>query len=93
MLFYGGKVTKLGRVHFDLGTTYMKPWHLYDDEGRLDLTLTPSFDRTTRIRAVVVNNCCHQMFGLFEGTAVLADGTKLLVEELPAFAEHAVNNW
>ena len=93
MLFYGGKVTKLGRVHFDLGTAYMKPWHLYDDEGRLDLTLTPSFDRTTRIRAVVVNNCCHQMFGLFEGTAVLADGTKLLIEELPAFAEHAVNTW
>ena len=34
MLFYSGKVTKLGRVHFDLGTAYMKPWHLYDDEGR-----------------------------------------------------------
>ena len=93
MLFYGGEVTKLGQVHFDLGTAYMKPWHLYDDEGKLDLTLTPSFDRTTRIKALVVNNCCHQMFGMFEGTAVLADGTRLQIEALPAFAEHAVNNW
>ncbi|MFR8664298.1 MAG: DUF2804 domain-containing protein [Ruthenibacterium sp.] len=93
MLFYGGEVTKLGQVHFDLGTAYMKPWHLYDDEGKLDLTLTPSFDRTTRIKALVVNNCCHQMFGMFEGAAVLADGTRLQIEELPAFAEHAVNNW
>lgn len=66
---------------------------MYDDEGKLDLTLTPSFDRTTRIKALVVNNCCHQMFGMFEGTAVLADGTRLQIEELPAFAEHAVNNW
>ena len=27
------------------------------------------------------------------GTAVLADGTRLQIEALPAFAEHAVNNW
>lgn len=93
MLFYGDTLTKLGRVHFDLGTTYMKPWHLYDDEGRLDLTLVPEFDRTTKTRALVVRNCCHQMFGQFRGTVVLEDGTRLMIEEFPAFAEHAVNNW
>ena len=50
--FYNGKYHKLGRVHFDLDTEYMKPWRLYDDEGRLDLTLTPCYDRTTRMKAV-----------------------------------------
>lgn len=93
-LFYAGGFSKLGRVHFLLDKTdYMRPWLLRDEEGRLDLTLKPSYDRTTRTKALWVNNCCHQMFGMFEGTAVLADGTRLQIEALPAFAEHAVNNW
>ena len=48
----------------------MKPWRLYDDEGRLDLTLTPCYDRTTRMKVLFVDNCCHQMFGGFSGRAV-----------------------
>lgn len=93
ILFYKGECHKLGRVHFDLGTEYMKPWHLYDDEGRLDFTLTPTYDRTTKMKVLFVDNCCHQMFGDFSGTAVLNDGTKLQIDDLKAFAEHAVNNW
>lgn len=93
MLFYNGKYHKLGRVHFDLDTEYMKPWRLYDDEGRLDLTLTPCYDRTTRMKVLFVDNCCHQMFGGFSGRAVLDDGTVLQIDDLQAFAEHAVNNW
>ncbi|MEG2924481.1 MAG: DUF2804 domain-containing protein [Oscillospiraceae bacterium] len=92
-LFYGGHAHKLGKVHIDLGTEYMKPWHLYDDEGRLDLTLVPCYDRTTKMKVLFVDNCCHQMFGEFSGKAVLDDGTVLDVKALPAFAEHAVNNW
>ena len=93
MLFYNGKYHKLGRVHFDLDTEYMQPWRLYDDEGRLDLTLTPCYDRTTRMKVLFVDNCCHQMFGGFSGRAVLDDGTVLQIDDLQAFAEHAVNNW
>ena len=93
MLFYDGGFSKLGPVRFERGGAYMDPWHLRDDEGRLDLTLTPSYDRTTRLKVLFVNNCCHQMFGGFSGTAVLDDGRRLQVENLPAFAEHAVNNW
>ena len=93
ILFYGGTTHKLGPVHFDLGTQYAKPWHLYDDNGRLDLTLTPCYDRTTQMKVLFVNNCCHQMFGGFSGKAVLDDGTVLQVDNLQAFAEHAVNNW
>ena len=85
MLFYNGKYHKLGRVHFDLDTEYMKPWRLYDDEGRLDLTLTPCYDRTTRMKVLFVDNCCHQMFGGFSGRAVLDDGTVLQIDDLQAF--------
>lgn len=93
ILFYKGGCHKLGRVHFDLGPKYTDAWHLYDEEGRLDFTLKPSFDRTTTTKVLFIDNCCHQMFGDFSGTAVLDDGTKLTVSALPAFAEHAVNNW
>lgn len=93
MLFYKGKSHKLGKVDFILGKTYMDPWHLCDREGRLDLWLTPVFDRETKIRLLWVDNNCHQMFGSFCGTAVLDDGTELEVRDVISFAEHAVNNW
>lgn len=93
MLFYDGGYTKLGAVRFEVGDDYMLPWRLHDEEGRLDLTLTPCYDRTTRTHLLFVDNCCHQMFGGFSGKAVLEDGRELQVENLTAFAEHAVNNW
>lgn len=93
MLFYKGKSHKLGKVDFVLGEEYMQPWHLKDREGRLDLTLTPCYDRTTAVKLLWVDNCCHQMFGTFSGRAVLDDGTVLEVEDVVSFAEHAVNNW
>lgn len=93
MLFYQGKAHKIGRVRFRLGKDYMEPWILYDDAGRLELTLTPSYDRFTKTKALWVNNFCHQVFGRFNGRAVLGDGTELKVENIAAFAEYANNNW
>ena len=93
MLFYQGKSHKLGKVEFILGKEYMEPWHLKDREGRLDLVLTPLYDRTTKTKLLWVDNCCHQMFGSFCGKAVLDDGTQLAVKDVISFAEHAVNNW
>jgi hypothetical protein len=93
ILFYGNTVHKLGEVRFELGEDYMKPWYIHDLEGRLELTLTPSYDRTTRTKLLWVDNCCHQMFGGFKGTVVLDDGIRLEIKDLNSFAEHAVNNW
>lgn len=93
ILFYGDIVHKLGEVKFQLGSDYMSPWHIFDTEGNLDLTLVPSYDRTTRTKLVWVDNCCHQMFGEFSGYARLEDGTRLNIKNLYSFAEHAVNNW
>lgn len=94
MLFYDGGFHKIGRVHFELDkTAYNRPWRLHDDEGRLDLTLVPTYDRTTKTKVLFIDNCCHQMFGGFSGKAVLRDGTVLHIDNLQAFAEHAVNNW
>ncbi len=93
ILFYREKAHKLGKVSFELGKTFMDPWRISDTEGRLDLTLTPSFDRTTRTKLLWIDNECHQMFGDFAGTARLDDGSVVRIHSLPAFAEKAVNNW
>lgn len=93
MLFYDGKAHKLGKVTFELGQEYMDPWHLKDEEGRLDLVLTPSYDRTTKTKLLWVDNCCHQMFGVFTGRVVLGDGRELAIDHVVSFAEHAVNQW
>jgi hypothetical protein len=93
ILFYGDTVHKLGEVKFELGSDYDKPWHIYEEDGRLDLILTPSYDRTTKTKLLWVDNCCHQMFGEFSGKAILDDGTELKIEKVISFAEHAVNNW
>jgi hypothetical protein len=94
ILFYGDTTHKLGEVKFELDrTNYMKPWRIYDLEGRLDLTLTPTYDRTTVSKLLWVDNCCHQMFGTFSGKVVLDDKTELKVENIISFAEHAINNW
>ncbi|MDL2323855.1 DUF2804 domain-containing protein [Ruminococcaceae bacterium OttesenSCG-928-A16] len=92
-IFYKGEIHKLGAVRFELGESYDAPWNLVDEEGRLHLTLAPTYDRETAIKLLWVNNNTHQMFGAFSGFAVLNDGTKLDVHDIIGFAEHAVNNW
>ena len=41
----------------------------------------------------LVDNSCHQVFGTFKGKVTLDDGTTLVIDNLKAFAEHAINNW
>ncbi len=93
MLFYQNQAHKLANVRITHESDFMQPWHLVEDEGRLNFTMTPLYDRTTRDKVLFIDNCCHQVFGLFSGRAVLDDGSVLQIKNLPAFAEHAVNNW
>ncbi|HNX15646.1 MAG TPA: DUF2804 domain-containing protein [Oscillospiraceae bacterium] len=93
ILFYEGKAHKIGPVTFERQENYMMPWRLRDREGRVDLTITPSYDRTTKTKLLWIDNECHQMFGKFTGSAVLNGGRKLAIDELYSFAEFARNNW
>ncbi len=103
MVFVDGIAHKLGRVDFGIpeprpaakriGERYalMEPWHMTDDEGRLDLVFTPRIDRCdlTDLKLIVTDQ--HQVFGLLNGHVVLDDGTRLPIRDLRAAAE-AVHN-
>jgi len=55
--------------------------------------LTPRYDRDTVTKLLVVDNRCHQMFGTFTGSFLSENGGRVSFENVPGFAEHAVNHW
>lgn len=103
MAFVDGVAHKLGRVDFGIpvknagastvGEQYnlMEPWHVTDDEGRLDLTFTPDIDRCDYMDMKLVISDQHQVFGLFNGFVKLDDGTVFEIRDLRGSAE-AVHN-
>lgn len=99
MAFVDGVAHKLGRVDFGIpvgenGYAYLSPWHVTDDEGRLDLAFDPQIDRTDDIDlAGVIVSRQHQVFGTFSGTVVLDDGSALCVDGLRGSAEHIYNKY
>ena len=99
MVFVDGVAHKLGRVDFGIpvgekGYEYLSPWHVTDDESRLDLAFEPQIDRTDDIDlAGVIVSRQHQVFGTFSGTVLLDDGSALCVDGLRGSAEHIYNKY
>ncbi len=95
ILFYDGTAHKLSHVYFDLPGSggYMAKKTFTSDDGRFEMTFTPIYDRYTETKLLFVDTRCHQIFGRFNGKAVLDSGEILEIRNLTAFTEHAVNNW
>ena len=93
-LILDNRIHKLVAVPFDYTSgDYMKPWHFRDSEGRLDVTLTPFLDRTATTKLLVIDSEVHQMFGLYNGTAVSDSGETIHIENLIGFAEEHHARW
>ena len=98
MLFYGGIASKLSQVHFEVPRensreSYLTPWQVQDEAGRLSLTFTPILDRAAEMNVLVLGSSQHQVFGRFDGFAVTDDGTRLEVRDLMGFLEKVRNRW
>ena len=98
MLFVDGIAHKLDRVTFDIPTKngkddFMSTWLITDNEGRLDMTFTPILDRADKTDALIISTDQHQVFGMFNGTATLDDGTVLNISNALGFAEKVKNKW
>lgn len=90
-----GVVTKLGdelrwEYSWDAPT---ERWHVVDPGGRLDLTLTPRFDKHTKTGALVLRTETHQVFGTWSGTFVTDAGATIAFDELQGFAEESRSRW
>ena len=89
---------RLTKISDDLVWDYswddpMKPWRVRTPDGRVDVTLTPTFDRydVTDLKALKME--VHQCFGTWSGTVVGDDGVPVTVDGIRGFAEEARNRW
>lgn len=92
MLFYDKKAYKLDEVFVDK-KDWMSKWQFGSSDGRFEMEFTPVYDNHTHLNFVIVNNECHQVWGKFNGKAVIGDDTVLEIKDMTAFTEFAINHW
>lgn len=107
IFFVDGVAHKLGRLDFGiperegaatartLAERYelMAPWHMSDDEGRFRVTFTPAIDRVDWMDYKLILTDQHQVFGTFDGTITLDDGTPFELRGLRGSAEVVRNKY
>ncbi len=94
-LFYDGKIHKLGAVDvekFPKGR-FLEPWRFISEDGRFNMTMTPSLDNHSDVDFKVGRMNCHQVYGSWNGSVVLDDGTVLEIKDLFTFCEYVENRW
>ena len=95
-LFWDGKVHKIGAVDvkaFPKGR-FMEDWEFVSDDGRFNLTMTPTFDNHSDLNiADIARMHCHQVEGLWNGTVTLDDGTVVEIKDMFAWCEYVENKW
>ena len=91
-----GRLTKIGE---ELTWSYsfdrpMETWQVRSADGALDLTLTPRFDRASKLSVGVLAQGGHQVFGDWSGTVIHDDGPPLtLADDVIGFAEEIRSRW
>lgn len=92
-LFFNNKIHKLDDVEFVIDDDYMKPWIIRSSDGRFESVFTPCVDRCSDIKNIFAHSVQHQVFGSFNGKAVLDDGSEIVMNDLTGFAEKVYNKW
>ena len=95
-LFFDGKAHKFGAVDvetFPKPDRWMEPWRFVSEDGRFNLTMTPSYDHHSDLNVLVMRMHSHQVHGLWSGTVTRDDGRVLEIRDLPAFYEYVENRW
>ena len=90
-----GRLTKLGdelRWDYDWDEP-LKPWQVADPSGRLQLVLTPRYDKHTKVEAGVMGTEAHQVFGTSAGSFTTDAGNTLTFDALQGFAEESRSRW
>lgn len=99
MLFYEGKAHKLEDVTFSIPIMadgkedYMVPWLFTSSDGRFEALFTPILDRAAYTSLGIILSDQHQVFGYFDGKALLDDGQIIEMTHFLGFAEKVRNKW
>lgn len=98
MLFFNGKAHKLSQVTFKIPMKagkedYLQPWKFTSDDGRFEMNFQPILDRAVCTDFKLLKSDQHQVFGRYSGTAILDDGSALMIRDLLGFAEKVENKW
>jgi len=89
-----GIIHKLGQVDFIYDNKNFKsPWIMKSTDGRLELTFIPFFERVAKMDLKLLASEVHQMFGRYNGTAVIDSGEKIKINNLIGWAEEHHAKW
>jgi hypothetical protein len=93
-IILNGRLDKLGTVDFKYDNKdFKKPWHMSTADGRLSLKFTPFFERVAKTDALVLSSEVHQVFGRYNGTAVIDSGESIKIDNLIGWAEEHHARW
>ncbi len=87
VIFYNHKIHKLDQVIFQIpqksdgSYDFMKDWTVTSNDGRLTGTFHPVLNRQANINVLVIATIQNQIFGRFNGTAILDDHTAIPVKD------------
>jgi hypothetical protein len=92
--FLQGKMTKLEGIAFDYDRSdYMRPWRFSSDDGKLELTFQPFFERVAKTNVLVIKSAVHQLFGMYSGTLTTDAGQRVAVRDVVGWAEEHTARW
>lgn len=94
-IFYDGKVHKIGAVDVEKfpKDRFLEEWKFISEDGRFNMTLTPTLDNHSDVDFKVGRMNCHQIYGNYNGNVILDDGRKLEIKDLFGFCEYVENRW
>lgn len=94
-LFYDGKVHKFGAIDVEKfpKDRFTEEWKFISEDGRFNMTLSPTLDNHSDVDFKVGRMNCHQIYGNYNGTVILDDGKKLKIKNLFGFCEYVENRW
>jgi hypothetical protein len=73
---------------------FMKPWRIRTPVSeRIDLTLTPFYERASTVNLLLLGSTLHCMFGRFSGGVISDDGEYIAVRDLIGWAEEHRARW
>jgi hypothetical protein len=95
VLWLDGQLISLGTAHFDFDPVQiMQPWHIYTEDGLLDLQFQPEGCRSENKNLIVAASRYAQPIGIFSGwIKASADATPRRIDRLVGVTEDHFSRW